>query len=155
MKANILKRINAILESLIVVLSGTVLAGCPIIVMYGTPPPTELLLEGKVTNEANEPLKDIQIVNRGGWNDREETLYYEWIDTLYTDADGKFAKHYAEYLPMEFHDVIANDTTGIYASDSIESEVKYTNENLGGKKIIGRLNISFILKKDKNNNQTH
>lgn len=115
--------------------------------MYGVPS-AHLTLDGCVKNENDEPLKDIQIVIARGWIGDDTFAYVkEWTDTIYTDSEGKYYKYSNKDDPTNKVRIIANDTTGFYASDSIDASITYKGGHqwYRGKASITR---NFILKKD-------
>ena len=114
---------------------------------YGTPM-SDFTLEGTVSNEDDEPLQDIQVVHRAGWKNSEGNV--SWMgqpDTLYTDADGKFQRLYGGDFPLEYRQIIVNDTAGVYASDSIETTVSYSGGDQHWYHGKGELKADFVLKK--------
>ena len=145
MKAKCLKSINAILVFLLGVLG---FSGCDrMSVEYGVPY-ADLDIEGQVSNEETEALPNIQIVVRQGWKDGVGTLYWqEYADTFYTDSEGNFQRHYGNIFPLEYHRIIANDTSGVYASDSVETTVSYTGGDRHWYDGQATLNVDFVLKK--------
>ncbi len=118
--------------------------------MYGTPT-GDLVFKSHVSNEANESLEGVQVVQQGGWKDGAGTMYWErWADTLYTDAEGNVYKLYQGDIPLPYHKVIVNDTTGEYQSDSIITEVKYTGGDGSWNSGRATLDVNFTLSpKDK------
>ena len=116
-------------------------------VAYGTYH-ANFIVEGTVCNEDAEPLKNIQVVYNQGCRGETYTPYWLDPDTLYTDADGKFYQLYV-HGPLEFQKLVVNDTTGVYASDSIDTSVTYSDGNghwyLDHRK--DELKAEFVLKK--------
>lgn len=81
-------------------------------VLYGSPW-AEYDVQGEVTNETNEPLKSMQVVVKA--NDE-----YAWPDTVYTNEEGKYQCNYGiTSFGEEYLQVIVNDTTGEYESDTL------------------------------------
>ncbi|MBR6117862.1 MAG: radical SAM-associated putative lipoprotein [Paludibacteraceae bacterium] len=146
MKTKCLKSINAVIAFLLCLLG---FSGCELpSVEYGVPH-ADLDIEGQVSNEENEVLPDIQIVAWKGWKDGGGTLYWqEYADTLYTDSTGRFYRFYENTFPLEYHRIIANDTTGTYASDTIDATVSYSGGNGGWYEGKATLNVTFILQKN-------
>lgn len=72
-------------------------------------------IEGHVLDESNQPLESIQVILR---NDDE---HYRFCDTVYTNEDGAFTKQYRDrnVIFSDSIDILAHDTTNIYASDSV------------------------------------
>ncbi len=119
----------------------------PIEVAYGVPS-AEFTLKGRVSNEEKESLSDIQIVLRKGWKDGEDTVYWDdFCDTLYTDAEGKFYRYYESLFPHEYSRIIANDTTGVYASDSIEGTISYSGGDGHWYRGKCELDVEIVMKK--------
>ncbi len=110
--------------------------------LYGAPY-TDFTFEGQVKNEKNEALEKIQIVINSGYG---EDVNIEWSDTLYTNTDGIFYKYYQDIVAFEYHQIIANDPSGVYVSDTISSLAT----NTGGDGYINKkeehLTADFILK---------
>ena len=80
--------------------------------LYGSPW-AEYDVQGEVTNETNEPLKSMQVVVKA--NDE-----YAWPDTVYTNEEGKYQCNYGiTSFGEECLQVIVNDTTGEYESDTL------------------------------------
>ena len=122
-------------------------SSCKVTVEYGTPS-EDFTLEGEVTNEAKEPLQDIQIVLRGGWKDGMDSLYWDRRnDTLYTGTDGRFYKYYPGVFPLEYYQVIANDTSGVYKSDTIDAHVSYSGGDGHWNNGKAQLTADFVLKR--------
>jgi len=116
-------------------------------VEYGVPM-GDLTYEGTVTNDAQEPLPDIQILHRAGWKDGEGTSYWwEGADTLRTGSDGRFYKLYEGFGPMKYHMTIAHDPSGTYASDSVLSEVTYSGGKGAWDQGEATLDVKIILRK--------
>ena len=145
MKAKCLKSINAILVFLMGLLG---FSGCEWMrAKYGVPT-GDLDIEGQVLNEKNQELPNIQIVARQGWKDGGGTMYWQqYADTLYTDSTGRFNRFYEDIFPLEYHQIIANDTSGVYASDTIDATVSYSGGNGGWYEGEATLNVTFILQK--------
>ena len=88
-------------------------------------------IEGQVLDENNQPLESIQVILR---NDDENNRF---CDTIYTDTDGAFAKQYFEYQVAfsDSIDMVAHDTTGVYASDSVRvstNQIEHKGFNVNG-----------------------
>ena len=154
MKKSILTKINSLIAMLLCMLGvcscKTTSSPDPDILPapeYGVPY-AEFELTGSVKNEDDEALQNIQIVRRGGWKDGAGNKYWEqWADTLYTNADGDFYRLYRGDFPLEFCMVIANDTAGVYASDSTETTVTYSGGDGYWNSGKGDLKADFVLKK--------
>ena len=144
MKAKANKWINVLLGAIL----GALGYGCDIwMCKYGSPS-IDFVFEGEVSNTEEEPLEHIQMVLQRGLYAGEDDIYWEeYGDTLYTDADGRAVRSYHYASPMYCYKVIANDTAGLYASDSIntlenysDSEVLYSSSD--------ELKVHFILKRN-------
>ncbi len=148
MKKNILAGINA----LIAILMGMLGVSCHIgYNEYGTPYAT-FEMSGTVTDEQEQPLENIQVVHQDGWrNGNDPTRWRDCPDTLYTDADGKFYRHYSGYFPLECQKLVVNDTTGVYASDSIDTTVTYSGGDHHWYRGKGELKADFVLGKKADN----
>ena len=143
MKAKVRTWINVLLTAIL----GLFGYGCIIRAEYGTPM-ADFTLEGTVSNEQGEPLPNIQVVQRGGYKDGAGTIYWqEWPDTLYTNAEGKYYRHYGGDFPLEYRKVVVNDTSGVYASDSIDTAVTYSGGDHRWYHGQGTLSADFVLKK--------
>ncbi|MBQ7531744.1 MAG: radical SAM-associated putative lipoprotein [Paludibacteraceae bacterium] len=144
MKTKVLKGINALLAAIL----GLLGVSCHIgYAEYGSPYAT-FEISGTVSNEDDEPLQNIQIVHQRGWKDGAGTTYWsEWPDTLYTDADGKFYRNYGGDFPLEYRKLVVNDTTGVYASDSVDTTVTYSGGDHHWYHGKGELKADFVLKK--------
>ena len=144
MKTKCLKSLNAILVFLLGLLG---FSGCESPrVEYGVPH-ADLDIEGQVTDEEEEALPNIQIVARHGWKDDAGTLYWQnYADTFYTDLTGHFYRYYEDIFPMEYHRIIANDTSGVYVSDSIDAAVSFSGGDRHWYKGHATINVTFTLK---------
>lgn len=85
---------------------------------YGTPI-TRFHVKGKVTDDAGEALKNIQVVVRQGWNNDPQDA-----DTIYTDANGEFQSNELSCVgigeqKVYFHDVDGEENGGTFKSDSV------------------------------------
>ena len=108
---------NALITTVLGVLGVTSCIAPPMYgpaVMYGPAmPDCSLSLDGEVTDEQNEPLKSMQVIIK--------TPRLGTIDSLYTNAGGKFNTAYA--LPESENDtlqILVNDTSNVYASDTVQ-----------------------------------
>ena len=105
-------RFNGVITA-ILGLMGITFTGC-FAVKYGPAmPDCSLSLDGEVTDEQNEPLKSMQVIIK--------TPRLGTIDSLYTNAGGKFNTAYA--LPESENDtlqILVNDTSNVYASDTVQ-----------------------------------
>ena len=114
--------------------------------MYGVPS-GDLTFEGKVLNEEQEELPDIQVVRRGGWEDDIPRMYWEeYADTLYTNSSGEFYKEYEGIFPLTYQKITLTDPSGIYESRDTVVAVRYKFGH-GWYEGKAHLNITFTLKK--------
>ena len=144
MKTKVNTWINAMLVAILGMLG---FSSCKVAVEYGTPS-GDFTLEGEVTNEAKEPLQDIQIVLRRNWKDDFDSLFLKQnVDTLYTGTDGRFYKYYPGGFPLEYNQVIANDTSGVYKSDTIDAHVSYSGGDGHWNNGKAQLTADFVLKR--------
>lgn len=86
--------------------------------MYGSPY-AKFQVKGKVTSEADEPLKGIQVIVRSSW-DNDPLI----ADTLYTDEKGEFQTQESRFDGIDeqkvyFHDIDGEENGGTFKSDSI------------------------------------
>ena len=139
--------LNAVLTTLV----GMFITSCEegpnggeVVCLYGSPW-AEYNVQGMVTNETNEPLKSMQVVVKA--NDE-----YAWPDTVYTNEEGKYQCNYGiTSFGEECLQVIVNDTTGVYASDSTHiSSGKMTVEDQDSWSTYYSMRQDFRLKKKEN-----
>ena len=113
------KSIRVCLNTILTTLVGMFITSCEegpkgggVVEMYGVPM-AEYDVQGEVMNETNEPLKSMQVVVKA--NDE-----YAWPDTVYTNEQGKYQCNYGiTSFGEECLQVIVNDTTGEYESDTL------------------------------------
>ena len=124
MKAKILTGFNAILAFLLGLFGFT---GCEPMQKYG--PATEygcpyatFEASGKVTNEKSQPLENIRVRIHPQW---DQYGYQEDYDKIYTNANGEYSLNMSYIFPVDSVDIILDDTTGVYQSDSVRVEVEY------------------------------
>lgn len=98
------------------------LSGC-LVAMYGVPQGT-INFEGTVTDEKDKPLEGIKTGFSCGWTDGAGNTSYMWQSALYTDADGRYFGTMISEGGKMFR-IIATDTSGIYAPDTVETAVNY------------------------------
>ncbi|MBR1809333.1 MAG: radical SAM-associated putative lipoprotein [Paludibacteraceae bacterium] len=146
MAKTILTKFNLIITSLLAVL-GFSSCGSSQPLEYGTPF-ADFTAKGQVLNEANKPLENIQIIVKRGHKDDAEIIYLNWQDTLYTNTAGVYYEYYSEVFPFTYNRVIANDTTGVYASDSIDVNTRYSNGDGHWDYGESTLTADFTLKKN-------
>ena len=105
MKKKILTGINAMIAAMM----GFLAVGCKEPVnMYGVPH-ADLNVSGTITDEENQPLKDIKVQVR---------LLGYTPGPKYSDENGKYLYHSQEGLEADSVDILVQDTTGVYAPDS-------------------------------------
>lgn len=115
--------------------------GGGVVEMYGVPM-AEYDVQGEVMNETNEPLKSMQVVVKA--NDD-----YAWPDTVYTNEEGKYqCKYGTTSFGEECLQVIVNDTTGEYESDTLHIAPKQMQEiEKGSWNVKYNVDADFQLKK--------
>ena len=109
-------------------------------------PTYNLTVEGEVTDENEKPLPKMQVINRQG---SEGYWREDYADTLYTNAQGKYYKKRIEYHPPMRHQVIVNDPSGVYQSDTVVAEVEEYVDKKGERN--ENLKVDFVLKKKVDN----
>ena len=124
MKRKTLSFINRCLAAVLAVL-GFQTTGCAMKygvmeVEYGTPW-ADYQVQGKVTNQEQAPLRDIQVV-------LEFPKYGGYSDTLYTNENGEY-KFQGDFLPTDSVSVTANDTAGVYASENKKEALSYDRKD--------------------------
>lgn len=143
MKRKTLSFINRCLAALLALLGFQV---CDFPEKYGVPAPeygtpyAEFEVQGKVTDTAQEPLKDILVaieISDG---------YSRLRDTLYTDKSGEY--HWkGGAFPLDSAKIVVNDTTGKYASDSTKVALSYDRTKADGwYRGVGTAEADFELK---------
>ncbi len=143
-------KVNSYLNAMLVAILGVLGFGCDrVVAEYGVPS-ADFTLEGEVTNESKEPLKDIQIVMRRGWTDNSDSVRWEqYNDTLYSGVDGRYYKSYPRDFPLDHCRVIANDPSGVYESDTIDARVSYSGGDGHWYEGEAQLTADFVLKRFK------
>lgn len=147
MTTKLITLLNLLLSTVIGLLGfGCATHSSPIVAEYGVPH-AEFTVKGKVSNKANEPLENIQIILKRGSKDDTGIIYLENFDALYTNTEGDYYKYYPDVFPLTYSRVIVNDTTEVYASDSLDVNTRYSggdgNWNLGE----STLSADFVLEK--------
>lgn len=143
MKRKTLSFINRCLAALLALLG---FQACDFPKKYGVPAPeygtpyAEFEVQGKVTDTAQEPLKDILVaieISDG---------YSRLRDTLYTDKSGEY--HWkGGAFPLDSAKIVVNDTTGKYASDSTKVALSYDRTKADGwYRGVGTAEADFELK---------
>lgn len=116
MKIKVRTWINVLLSGM---LGMTGLSSC---VKYGCPPDVGIDVSGKIIDqETEQPIENIQVtVKRNGW---------PYSPEMYSDENGQYGTHEL-YLPnWDSIDVVARDTAGLYAPDSVRLKFNY-GENI-------------------------
>lgn len=112
---SLLKNINWLLGGLLALLGFTTCDGGAD--MYGCPH-AKFTIKGKVINEAQIPIPQIQI--RTAYTDSPN-----YVDTLYTDSKGEFIyTKDNKYISLFFTDIDGNANGGNYAPDSTSVSFK-------------------------------
>ena len=112
--------------------------------MYGVPS-GDLTFEGKVLNEEQEELPDIQVIRCGGWQDDIPQMYWEsYADTLYTNSEGAYYKEYQGIFPLTYQKITITDPSGLYESQDTIISVKYKG-GCGWYEGKAHLNLNFVL----------
>lgn len=116
--------------------------GDDILLEYGSPH-ANFQVKGKVASQADELLKNIQVIVRQSWNNDPEPA-----DTVYTDEKGEFqVKNLGtgsiNKQKVYFHDIDGEENGGAFKSDSISLEdmdMKQLEE--GGRWYAGKFEFS-------------
>ncbi|MBR7153901.1 MAG: radical SAM-associated putative lipoprotein [Paludibacteraceae bacterium] len=90
---------------------------------YGCPPDVGIDVSGKIIDQKTEqPIENIQVtVKRNGW---------PYSPEMYSDENGQYGTHEL-YLPyLDSIDIVARDTAGLYASDSVRIKFNNNGENI-------------------------
>lgn len=137
--------INAILTTLV----GMFITSCEewsnggggTLCLYGSPW-AEYDVKGGVTSETNEPLKSMQVVVKA----QDE---YAEPDTVYTNEEGRYQCNYGiTSFGEECVQVIVNDTTGEYESDTLHIAPRQMQEvEKGSWNVKYNVDADFQLKK--------
>ena len=128
MKTKILTGINALIAA---ILGGMGLTGC-IRCAYGPNPDVEygcpyatLDMSGTITDSEAQPLENIQVSVK--LNPVPEAGR---IPVAFSAEDGTYEGELEGVFPLETATLYAEDTTGVYASDSAVVELKYDNSQV-------------------------
>lgn len=122
---------------------------------YGSPY-TKYLVKGKVTTDTDEPLKNIQVIVRQGWNNEISPA-----DTVYTDEKGEFKTEELgtggiQHQKVYFNDIDGEENGGSFKSDSITlKDMKAERLEKGDRWYVGKFEFSpktpvKLSKKEKN-----
>lgn len=116
MKKKILTGINAMIAAMM----GFLAVGCKEPVnMYGVPH-ADLNVSGTITDEENQPVENIQVsvkLNFNPWSEK--------IPVAVSAEDGLYEGELEGVFPVQTAMLYADDTTGVYASDSAEVKLTY------------------------------
>lgn len=125
MKAKLLTRINSLITLLVSMLG---LSSCEWgKLMYGTPYATFEAV-GTITDEENQPLKDIRVQLKNKWQPADMPDDPALATT--TDETGRYNFYWDYYFPGDSVDLVVRDEAGIYASDSVRVKVDYDRSNV-------------------------
>lgn len=118
MKAKVRTWMNVLLSGMLGMAGFT---GCSMYVKYGCPPEVGIDVSGKIIDqEAEQPIENIQVTVK-----RFDVTHVQ----MYSDENGHYVTHEL-YLPnWDSIDVVAHDTAGVYASDSVRLKFNY-GENI-------------------------
>lgn len=118
MKAKLLTSINSLLVFLLGVLG---FSSCNYMVKYGVPH-AELEVSGMVTNQEEQRLEDMRVtVKQEG---------RQALPRTYTNQAGWYEEHGYIDVPRNTVDIIIEDPSGVYASDSIHLEITYDKKDV-------------------------
>lgn len=116
MRLWVLARVNVLLGALLALL-GLGCGGCA--EKYGSPYAT-YQYEGSVTNEQQQPLKDIQVTIKAPKYNNEPIA-----EPVFTEEDGRFRGNTWEETAIDTLNVVFTDTTQVYREDSTQVVVKW------------------------------
>ncbi len=118
MKAKLLTSINSLLVFLLGVLG---FSSCNYMAKYGVPH-AELEVSGMVTNQEAQRLEDMRVtVKQEG---------RQALPRTYTNQAGWYEEHGYIDVPRNTVDIIVEDPSGVYASDSIHLEITYDKKDV-------------------------
>ena len=118
MKVKLLTSINSLLVFLLGVLG---FSSCNYMVKYGVPH-AELEVSGMVTNQEEQRLEDMRVtVKQEG---------RQALPRTYTNQAGWYEEHGYIDVPRNTVDIIVEDPSGVYASDSIHLEITYDKKDV-------------------------
>ena len=91
------------------------------LVKYGCPPDVGIDVSGKIIDqETEQPIENIQVTVK-----RLDVTHVQ----MYSDENGQYGTHEL-YLPyLDSIDIVARDTAGLYAPDSVRLKFNY-GENI-------------------------
>jgi len=100
------------------------------VVEYGAPH-ANYILKGKVTNEAGQPIPDIQIDIREEYSYNYYESEYEEVATIQSDREGKFEhKVHSGFTQGQYQLILTDidgEKNGLYQKDSLQ--VKFEKED--------------------------
>ena len=126
MKARFLKGINVFLELIILGLVGVSFGSCAKkygAVEYGVPYAT-LDVSGAITDEEAKPVANIRVTVR---NEDHQIL-----PEVYSEEDGLYSTQANGAFPIPHIEIIAEDTSGVYAPDTARVDVQYDRTGVSG-----------------------
>ena len=90
-------------------------------------------VEGAVLDSEGKALKDIRIMHKFIPVADDDHLWAYPLDTLQTDAEGKYKIEGSNwhYTLLDSLRVIAEDPSGVYATDSVDVELTLTKKKAG------------------------
>lgn len=114
------KKILTVINAMIAAMMGFLAVGCKEPVgMYGVPH-ADLNVSGTITDEENQPVENIQVsvkLNFNPWSGK--------IPVAVSAEDGLYEGELEGVFPVQTAMLYADDTTGVYASDSAEVKLTY------------------------------
>ena len=146
MKVKFINKVNSLIGLLISVLGfGTISCGKkygvePVVAEYGVPYAT-IEATGTVTDEEKKPIENIRVTVSA------QGVYSE----AYSDKEGAYQTTDNGAFPVEYVDVIATDTAGIYQADTVRVKMEYDDSNVNSNdhwnEGVGSVKQDFQLKK--------
>lgn len=115
-RLRVLTRVNVLLGA-VLALFGLGCGGCA--EKYGSPYAT-YQYEGSVTNEQQQPLKDIRVTIKAPKYDNEPI-----VSPVFTEEDGRFRGTAWDMTTLDTLNVVFTDTTQVYREDSTQVVVKW------------------------------
>lgn len=126
MKTKVLNSINVFLTMVLTAL-GFSCFSCT--AEYGCPPLSTLNISGNITNEELVPLKNIRITLKEDWwrrvYENNQEYNHDYFPTIYTGEDGRYNYTESAIYQWHFFDIIVEDSSGVYAPDSMRVEPKW------------------------------
>lgn len=124
MKARFLKGINVFLELIILGLVGVSFGSCVkygVVAEYGAPYAT-LDVSGAITDEEAKPVANIRV--------KVQSEGTQLLPETYSEEDGLYAVKDEYVFPLPHIDIIAEDTSGVYAPDTAHVDVQYDHSDV-------------------------